>query len=138
MDAPGDGAIGGTYVGNPVAIAAAHAVLDVIAEEELAERGAQIGETIRARMEAWAGRWEEVAEIRGLGAMLAVELRKDGNPDPDLATAVSEGAAQRGLLLLKAGIYGNCVRVLVPLVIGDAQLDEALDVWEEALEATLS
>jgi 4-aminobutyrate aminotransferase/(S)-3-amino-2-methylpropionate transaminase len=138
MDAPGDGAIGGTYVGNPVAIAAAHAVLDVIAEEQLAERGAQIGETIRARMETWAGRWDEVAEIRGLGAMLAVELRKNGNPDPDLATAVTEGAAQRGLLLLKAGIYGNCVRVLVPLVIGDAQLDEALDVWEEALEATLS
>jgi 4-aminobutyrate aminotransferase/(S)-3-amino-2-methylpropionate transaminase len=138
MDAPGDGAIGGTYVGNPVAIAAAHAVLDVIAEEQLAERGAQIGETIRARMEAWAGRWEEVAEIRGLGAMLAVELRKNGKPDPDLATAVTERAAQSGLLLLKAGIYGNCVRVLVPLVIGDAQLDEALDVWEEALEATLS
>jgi 4-aminobutyrate aminotransferase / (S)-3-amino-2-methylpropionate transaminase / 5-aminovalerate transaminase len=138
MDAPGDGAIGGTYVGNPVAIAAAHAVLDVIAEEQLAERGAQIGETIRARMEAWAGRWDEVAEIRGLGAMLAVELRKNGKPDPDLATAVTERAAQRGLLLLKAGIYGNCVRVLVPLVIGDAQLDEALDVWEEALEATLS
>jgi 4-aminobutyrate aminotransferase / (S)-3-amino-2-methylpropionate transaminase / 5-aminovalerate transaminase len=138
MDSPGDGAIGGTYVGNPVAIAAAHAVLDVIAEEQLAERGAQIGETIRARMEAWAGRWDELAEIRGLGAMLAVELRKNGKPDPDLATAVTERAAQGGLLLLKAGIYGNCVRVLVPLVIGDAQLDEALDVWEEALEATLS
>jgi 4-aminobutyrate aminotransferase/(S)-3-amino-2-methylpropionate transaminase len=138
MDAPGDGAIGGTYVGNPVAIAAAHAVLDVIAEERLAERGAQIGETIRARMEAWAGRWDEVAEIRGLGAMLAVELRKNGKPAPDLATAITEGAAQRGLLLLKAGIHGNCVRVLVPLVIGDAQLEEALDVWEEALEATLS
>ena len=137
MDAPGDGAIGGTYVGNPVAIAAAHAVLDVIAEERLAERGAQIGETIRARMESWAARWDEVAEIRGLGAMLAVELRKNGKPAPDLATAVTEGAAQRGLLLLKAGIYGNCVRVLVPLVIGDAQLDEALDVWEESLEAAL-
>jgi 4-aminobutyrate aminotransferase/(S)-3-amino-2-methylpropionate transaminase len=138
MDAPGDGAIGGTYVGNPVAIAAAHAVLDVIAEEQLAERGGQIGETIRARMETWAARWAEVAEIRGLGAMLAVELRKNGKPAPELATALTEGAAQRGLLLLKAGIYGNCVRVLVPLVIGDAQLDEALDVWEEALEASLA
>jgi 4-aminobutyrate aminotransferase/(S)-3-amino-2-methylpropionate transaminase len=137
MDAPGDGAIGGTYVGNPVAIAAAHAVLDVIAEERLAERGAQVGETIRARMEAWAERWDEVAEIRGLGAMLAIELRQDGTPVPDLAAAVAEEAMRRGLLILKAGIHGNCIRVLVPLVIGDAQLDEALDVWEEALEASL-
>ena len=137
MDAPGDGAIGGTYVGNPVAIAAAHAVLDVIAEEGLAERATQVGETIRARMDAWAERWDDVAEVRGLGAMLAIELRQNGEPAPDLATAVAEGAAQRGLLLLKAGIHGNCVRVLVPLVIGDAQLDEALDVWEEALEASL-
>lgn len=138
MDAPGDGAIGGTYVGNPVAIAAAHAVLDVIAEEGLAERATQVGETIRARMDAWAERWDDVAEVRGLGAMLAIELRQSGEPAPDLATAVAEGAAQRGLLLLKAGIYGNCVRVLVPLVIGEAQLEEALDVWEEALEAALA
>jgi 4-aminobutyrate aminotransferase/(S)-3-amino-2-methylpropionate transaminase len=137
MDAPGDGAIGGTYVGNPVAIAAAHAVLDVIAEEGLVERSAQVGETIRARMESWRERWDDVADVRGLGAMLAIELRQGGEPAPDLATAVTEGAAQRGLLLLKAGIHGNCVRVLVPLVIRDAELDEALGVWEEALEAAL-
>jgi 4-aminobutyrate aminotransferase / (S)-3-amino-2-methylpropionate transaminase / 5-aminovalerate transaminase len=137
MDAPGDGAIGGTYVGNPVAIAAAHAVLDVIAEEGLAERGMQVGETIRARMEAWAERWDEVAEVRGLGAMLAIELRQGGEPAADLATTVGEEAMRRGLLILKAGIHGNCIRVLVPLVIGEAQLDEALDVWEEALEAAL-
>jgi 4-aminobutyrate aminotransferase/(S)-3-amino-2-methylpropionate transaminase len=138
MDAPGDGAIGGTYVGNPVAIAAAHAVLDVIAEEGLAERGMQVGETIRARMEAWAERWDEVAEVRGLGAMLAIELRQGGEPAADLATTVGEEAMRRGLLILKAGIHGNCVRVLVPLVIGEAQLEEALDVWEEALEAALA
>ncbi|MEX2464721.1 MAG: 4-aminobutyrate--2-oxoglutarate transaminase [Gaiellaceae bacterium] len=137
MDAPGDGAIGGTYVGNPVAIAAAHAVLDVIAEEGLAERGMQVGETIRARMEAWAERWDEVAEVRGLGAMLAIELRRGGEPAADLATTVGEEAMRRGLLILKAGIHGNCIRVLVPLVIGEAQLEEALDVWEEALEAAL-
>jgi 4-aminobutyrate aminotransferase/(S)-3-amino-2-methylpropionate transaminase len=137
MDAPSDSAIGGTYVGNPVAIAAAHAVLDVIAEERLSERAAQIGDTIRGRMEAWRERWEEVAEIRGLGAMLAIEVRQNGEPASDLATAVTETAAQRGLLLLKAGIHGNCIRVLVPLVIGEGELEEALDVWEEALEATL-
>jgi 4-aminobutyrate aminotransferase/(S)-3-amino-2-methylpropionate transaminase len=138
MDAPGDGAIGGTYVGNPVAIAAAHAVLDVIEEERLAERGAQVGEAIRARMEAWRERFDAVTDVRGLGAMLAIELRRNGQPDADLATAVAEAAMRRGLLILKAGIFGNCLRVLVPLVISDAELDEALGVWEEALEETVS
>jgi 4-aminobutyrate aminotransferase / (S)-3-amino-2-methylpropionate transaminase / 5-aminovalerate transaminase len=138
MDAPGDGAIGGTYVGNPVAIAAAHAVLDVIEEDRLAERGAQIGETIRARMESWRDRFDAVAEVRGLGAMLAIDLRRNGEPDADLATGVVEAAMRRGLLILKAGIHGNCIRVLVPLVIPEAELEEALGVWEEALEETVA
>jgi 4-aminobutyrate aminotransferase / (S)-3-amino-2-methylpropionate transaminase / 5-aminovalerate transaminase len=133
MDAPGDSAIGGTYVGNPVAIAAAHAVLDVIVEEGLNERADAIGETLRARMESWCDRFDEVAEVRGLGAMLAIGLERDGSPAAELATAVSEGAARRGLLLLKAGIHSHCIRVLVPLVITDAELAEAVDVWEEAL-----
>jgi 4-aminobutyrate aminotransferase/(S)-3-amino-2-methylpropionate transaminase len=137
MDAPGDSAIGGTYVGNPVAIAAAHAVLDVIAEERLAERAGEIGEAIRARMEDWRERFPSVADVRGLGAMLAIEIRKEGEPAADLATAVVEAAAERGLLLLKAGINGNCIRVLTPLVVSDAELDEALGVWEEALEQAL-
>jgi 4-aminobutyrate aminotransferase/(S)-3-amino-2-methylpropionate transaminase len=137
MDAPGDSAVGGTYVGNPVAIAAAHAVLDVIAEERLAERAEAIGETIRGRMDTWRERFDEVADVRGLGAMLAIAMVRDGKPDADLATAVTEGAARRGLLLLKAGIYSNCIRVLVPLVISDAELDEALGVWEEALQEAL-
>ena len=137
MDAPGDSAVGGTYVGNPVAIAAAHAVLDVIAEERLAERAEAIGETIRARMDTWRERFDEVADVRGLGAMLAIAMVRDGKPDADLATAVAEGAARRGLLLLKAGIHSNCIRVLVPLVISDAELDEALGVWEEALQEAL-
>jgi 4-aminobutyrate aminotransferase / (S)-3-amino-2-methylpropionate transaminase / 5-aminovalerate transaminase len=133
MDAPGDSAVGGTYVGNPVAIAAAHAVLDVIAEERLNERAEAIGETIRTRMESWRDRFDAVADVRGLGAMLAIAIERDGQPDADLATAVAEGAARRGLLLLKAGIDSNCIRVLVPLVVEDAELAEALDVWEEAL-----
>ena len=138
MDAPGDSAIGGTYVGNPVAIAAAHAVLDVIEEERLSERAAEIGEAIRSRMDTWRERFDAVGDVRGLGAMLAIELvreRETGEPDPELATAVVEAASLRGLLLLKAGIYGNCIRVLLPLVITDEQLDEALGVWEEALES---
>jgi 4-aminobutyrate aminotransferase/(S)-3-amino-2-methylpropionate transaminase len=137
MDAPGDSAVGGTYVGNPVAIAAAHAVLDVIAEERLAERAEEIGEQIRSRMEGWRERWEGITDVRGLGAMLAIELGRDGRPDADGATAVAEAAAARGLLLLKAGIHGNCIRVLVPLVITDAELDEALGVWEDALQDAL-
>jgi 4-aminobutyrate aminotransferase/(S)-3-amino-2-methylpropionate transaminase len=134
MDAPGDSAVGGTYVGNPVAIAAAHAVLDTIAEDRLVDRAVEVGETIRARMESWRDRFDSVAEVRGLGAMLAIELRQNGEPAADLATAVADAAARNGLLILKAGIHGNCIRVLVPLVIGDSELDEALGAWEEALE----
>jgi 4-aminobutyrate aminotransferase / (S)-3-amino-2-methylpropionate transaminase / 5-aminovalerate transaminase len=139
MDAPGDSAIGGTYVGNPVAQAAALAVLDVFGDEGLSERAAQLGETIRTRMEAWQERWPRIGDVRGLGAMLAIELVADPStkePDPDAASAVVEAAAERGLLLLKSGIYSNCIRVLAPLVLTDAELDEALSVWEEALNAT--
>ena len=141
MDAPGDSAIGGTYVGNPVAQAAALAVLDVIEEEGLIGRSAELGETIRSRMLAWHERFEAVGDVRGLGSMLAIELvtsRETKEPAPDLASAVVAAAAERGLLLLKSGIYGNCIRVLVPLVISDAELDEALGAWEDALAAVLS
>jgi 4-aminobutyrate aminotransferase/(S)-3-amino-2-methylpropionate transaminase len=140
MDAPGDSAVGGTYIGNPVAQAAALAVLDVIEDEGLVERAARIGEVIRARMTVWQERYEEIGDVRGLGAMLALELVKHPltkEPAAELATAVCRHAAEHGLLLLKAGIYSNCIRVLLPLVITDAELDEALAVWEEALEATL-
>jgi 4-aminobutyrate aminotransferase/(S)-3-amino-2-methylpropionate transaminase len=137
MDAPGDSAIGGTYVGNPVAQAAALAVLDVFEDEGLLDRAQQIGETMRARMVQWQERFPNIGDVRGLGAMLAIELVKDRDtkePHPELATAIVEGAAERGLLLLKSGIYSNCIRVLSPLVLTDAELDEALEVWEEALE----
>jgi 4-aminobutyrate aminotransferase / (S)-3-amino-2-methylpropionate transaminase / 5-aminovalerate transaminase len=141
MDAPGDSAIGGTYVGNPVAQAAALAVLDVIEDEGVSERAAQLGETIRARMESWRERWPQIGDVRGLGAMLAIELVKDPaskEPDAETASAVVEAAAARGLLLLKSGIYMNCIRVLAPLVLSDAEVDEALGVWEDALESVLS
>jgi 4-aminobutyrate aminotransferase / (S)-3-amino-2-methylpropionate transaminase / 5-aminovalerate transaminase len=137
MNAPGDSAIGGTYVGNPVAIAAAHAVLDVIAEDRLAERAEEIGEQIRTRMESWRERFPAIVDVRGLGAMLAIELGRDGRPDADAATRIAEAALRRGLLLLKAGIHGNCIRVLVPLVIAEGELDEALSAWEQALEDAL-
>ena len=141
MDAPGENAVGGTYVGNPVAQAAALAVLDVIEEEGLCERARSIGETVSARMRSWQERRPEVGDVRGLGAMVALELVADRDtkePAADLASRVVEEAAQRGLLLIKAGVYGNCIRVLVPLVVTDAELDEGLDVWGEALEAALA
>src|SRR5436309_6010138 len=140
MDAPGDSAIGGTYVGNPIAQAAALAVLEVFEEESLVERATVLGETIRARMQSWQERWAAIGDVRGLGAMLAIELVRDRatkTPAPDLASAVVEAAAERGLLLLKSGIYSNCIRVLLPLVIPEAELDEALGVWEDALAAAL-
>jgi 4-aminobutyrate aminotransferase/(S)-3-amino-2-methylpropionate transaminase len=140
MDAPGDSAIGGTYVGNPVAQAAALAVLDVFEEEDLTARAAAIGDTIRSRMLAWQERWDAIGDVRGLGAMMAIELVEDREtkaPAADLATKIVEAAAERGLLLLKCGIYSNCIRVLTPLVISDSELDEALNAWEQALDASL-
>jgi 4-aminobutyrate aminotransferase / (S)-3-amino-2-methylpropionate transaminase / 5-aminovalerate transaminase len=140
MDAPGVGAIGGTFVGNPVGLAAAAAVLDVIEDEGLLDRAERIGETIRSRMLGWQERHRQIGDVRGLGAMLAIELvedRETRRPAPGLASAVAEAAASRGLLLLKAGIHSNCIRVLSPLVITDQELEEALGAWEEALAAAL-
>ena len=141
MDSLWDSAVGGTYVGNPVAQAAAVAVLDVFEEDGLVERAERIGETIRARMLAWQDRFPAIGDVRGLGAMLAVEYvedRQTKRPAPQIATRVAEEAAARGLLLLKAGIHSNCNRVLCPLVIADEELEEALGVWEESLEAVLA
>jgi 4-aminobutyrate aminotransferase / (S)-3-amino-2-methylpropionate transaminase / 5-aminovalerate transaminase len=140
MDAPPDSAIGGTYVGNPVAQAAALAVLDVIGEEDLCARASVLGDQLRQRMLAWQGRFPQVGDVRGLGAMLAIELVEDPGaktPASKLASAVTEAAAKRGLLLLKSGIYSNCIRVLTPLTLSEAELDEALAVWEDALEDVL-
>jgi len=141
MDFPHEGAVGGTYVGNPVAQAAALAVLDVFEEEGLVERSRAIGETIRERMLAWQERFPAIGDVRGLGSMLAIELVRDRvtkEPAPELAEAIVRAALERGLLLLKAGVHSNCIRVLCPLVITDAELDEALDAWEQALDAVLA
>jgi 4-aminobutyrate aminotransferase/(S)-3-amino-2-methylpropionate transaminase len=140
MDDPHEGAIGGTFIGNPVALAAAVAVLDVFEEEELVERAGLIGEAVRARMLEWQARWPRIGDVRGLGAMLAIELVREPlakTPAPELAVAVIDEALRRGLILLKAGVYGNCIRVLCPLTISDGELDEGLDVWEESLTAVL-
>src|SRR5829696_4716313 len=140
LDAAHDGAVGGTYVGNPVAQAAALAVLDVIEEEGLCERAVQLGETMRARMLDWQDRFAAIGDVRGVGAMVALELVEDRatkQPAPALAQAVIDAAMQRGLLLLKAGVHGNVIRVLSPLVLTDAELQEALGAWEDALAHVL-
>jgi 4-aminobutyrate aminotransferase/(S)-3-amino-2-methylpropionate transaminase len=140
MDDPHDGAIGGTFIGNPVALAAALAVLDVFEEERLVDRAGLVGDTIRARMLEWQGRWSRIGDVRGLGAMLAIELVEDPvtrEPAPGLTARVIDEALQRGLILLKAGVYGNCIRVLCPLTIPEAELGEGLDVWEDALAGVL-
>jgi 4-aminobutyrate aminotransferase/(S)-3-amino-2-methylpropionate transaminase len=141
MDSLWDNAVGGTYVGNPVALAAAVAVLDVFEEEGLLDRAQRIAETTRARMLAWQERFEAIGDVRGLGPMLAVEYvedRETKKPAPGIASRVAEEAAARGLLLLQAGVHSNCNRVLCPLVITDAELEEGLGAWEEALEVVLA
>jgi 4-aminobutyrate aminotransferase/(S)-3-amino-2-methylpropionate transaminase len=141
MDAPHEAAVGGTYVGNPVAQAAALAVLDIVEEEGLVERAETIGELVRMRMLGWQETFSRIGDVRGLGAMLAIELvhdRETKEPAPELATAVVDEAVRRGLLLLKAGLESNCIRVLCPLVISDAELEEALDVWETSLRVVLA
>jgi 4-aminobutyrate aminotransferase / (S)-3-amino-2-methylpropionate transaminase / 5-aminovalerate transaminase len=137
MDAAPDSSIGGTFVGSPLGCAAGIAVLDEIDARDLLRRGTEIGERIRARFDEWAGRFDQIGDVRGLGPMLALEFvtdRSSKTPAPDIATAVHEHAVQSGLLLLKAGIHGNCVRVLVSLVATDEQIGEALDIFEGAIE----
>ena len=140
MDGAHAGAIGGTYIGNPVAQAAALAVLDVFEDEGLVARAGVVGDRIRERMLAWQERWPAIGDVRGLGAMLAIELVADPatkEPAPELARNVIDAALERGVILLKAGVHGNCIRTLCPLTIEDAVLDEALAAWEDALAATL-
>ena len=140
MDDPHSGAIGGTFIGNPVALAAACAVLDVFAEEQLVARAQILGDAVRARMLAWQSRWPQIGDVRGLGAMLAIELVEDPGtkkPAPELTEAVVHQALQRGLLLLKAGVNSNCIRVLCPLTTSEAELDDGLHAWEEALGSVL-
>jgi 4-aminobutyrate aminotransferase/(S)-3-amino-2-methylpropionate transaminase len=135
MDAPGPSAIGGTYVGNPVACAAANAVLDVIQEEGLMERSEQVGKAVRSRWEHIASEVEEVGEIRGMGAMVGVEFVKDRStkePNEAYLGALIGGAVNRGLITVSCGVYHNVLRHLIPLVITDEELDEAMDVMAGA------
>ncbi|MDX6520050.1 MAG: 4-aminobutyrate aminotransferase / (S)-3-amino-2-methylpropionate transaminase / 5-aminovalerate [Gaiellales bacterium] len=140
VDAAGDSTIGGTYVGSPLGCVAGIAVLDEIDRLDLLGRGRSIGERMRVRLLELQTRHAQIGDVRGLGPMLALEFVRDPAdklPAPELATAVAEAAMRRGLLILKAGMHGNCLRVLVGLVASDEQIDESLDVFAEAVEEAL-
>jgi 4-aminobutyrate aminotransferase len=130
VDAVDPGGLGGTFGGNPLACAAAVAVLEEVRRPEFLARANELGETIRARLEQLAARHAAIGEVRGLGPMLAFELVEQS---PDLATAVTTTAREKGLILLSCGLYGNVVRILVPLVITDADLAQGLELLEESL-----
>jgi len=135
MDAPAPGGLGGTYAGNPLAVAAALAVLDVIEEEGLCKRADELGKMLTERVSGLRADIPQIAEIRGLGSMIAIEFNKPGGNEPDatFAAAVRSRAQERGLLLLTCGVNGNVLRFLYPLTIPDPVMNEALDILELAL-----
>jgi 4-aminobutyrate aminotransferase len=137
MDAAPPGGLGGTYAGNPLSVASALAVLDVIAEEGLVERSAVLGKQLMAHLERLRKEVPQIAEIRGLGSMVAVEFMKPGTQeaDADFTKAVQAEALKRGLLLLSCGIYGNAIRFLYPLTIPDPLMQEALQILSAAMQA---
>ncbi|MBB3355637.1 4-aminobutyrate aminotransferase [Rhizobium sp. BK049] len=135
MDAPGPGGLGGTYGGNPLGIAAAHAVLDVIADEDLCSRANQLGGRLKQRLESLREKVPEIADIRGPGFMNAVEFndRTTGLPSADFANKVRLTALDKGLILLTCGVHGNVIRFLAPITIQDEVFGEALDILETSM-----
>ncbi len=135
MDAPPAGGLGGTYAGSPLACAAALAVLDVIEQEQLVERARVLGALMLTRLKALQAKSPAIGEVRGLGSMVAIELvknRRPDQPDADLTKALVQAAAARGLVILSCGVYANVIRLLAPLTISEALLNEGLDILEAA------
>jgi 4-aminobutyrate aminotransferase/(S)-3-amino-2-methylpropionate transaminase len=136
MDTPDVGQLGGTFSGNPVACEAALAVLETIEKEDLCARANSLGERFRKRAAKWQAQWELIGDVRGLGAMQALELvrsKATREPADEETKQVSQYCYEHGLVLITAGSYGNVIRLLMPLVVTDAQMDEAMDVLEGAL-----
>ena len=139
MDAAAPGGLGGTYAGSPVACAAALAVLDVFEQENLLQRSRNVGQRLTTALQAMAERHACIGDVRGMGAMVAVELFRNGDvqqPDADLAKRITAEAPARGLILLTCGTYGNVIRILVPLTASDALLDEGLAIMADCFDAT--
>ena len=141
MDAPAPGGLGGTYAGSPLGCAAALAVMDEFEKTDLLARSRAVGQRITDGLKALAQKHPCIAEVRGMGAMVAMELCKNGDPhqpDADLTKAIAAEATKRGLILLTCGTYGNVIRILVPLTASDAILDEGLAIIGASLEAALA
>ncbi len=137
MDSVAAGGLGGTYAGSPLGCAAGLAVIEVIEKEGLLARGTEIGKRINKHLAALAQRNPSIGEVRGLGPMIAMEFFKDAKPRapaPELAKAIVAEGAKQGLILLSCGTYGNVVRILVPLTVSDAVLDEGLGILERTIE----
>jgi 4-aminobutyrate aminotransferase/(S)-3-amino-2-methylpropionate transaminase len=140
MDAPIPGTLGGTYSGNPVACAAALAVLDLFEKEDYAARSREIGRKIMEHFSKLQERFPVIGDVRGQGGMTAIELVKNPatkEPDAHAASEILAAAHQRGLVLIKAGMYDNVVRILVPLSVTDEQLEQGLSILEEAVSSVL-
>ncbi|MDO5605138.1 MAG: 4-aminobutyrate--2-oxoglutarate transaminase [Paracoccus sp. (in: a-proteobacteria)] len=137
MDSPHPGGLGGTYAGNPLGVAAAHAVLDVIEDEDLCNRAERLGQRLKQRLAGLRDAVPEIVDIRGPGFMNAVEFNHAGSdrPHPEFAGRVREEALARGLILLTCGVHGNVIRFLAPLTIPDDVFAEALDILEESVRA---
>ncbi len=138
VDAPHLGGLGSTFGGNPLACVAALKTIELMERDNLNQRAEQIGETVMAHFRNWQERFAIIGDVRGLGAMCAVEFvagRGDRTPNTDAPLKIVGEAYQRGLMLIRAGLYSNCVRTLVPLTIGDAELEEGLGVLEASIAA---
>jgi 4-aminobutyrate aminotransferase len=137
MDAPAPGGMGGTYAGNPLAVAAANAVIEVIETEKLNDRANQLGAALKERLNSLKASVPQIADVRGPGFMIAVEFNKAGTtePDADFTKKVQAEALKRGLILLTCGVYFNVIRFLAPITIGDDTFAEALDIIEAAIKA---
>ncbi len=133
LDSIPAGGLGSTYAGHPMACVASLAVLDVMEEEHLCARSEAIGQRLRARLNGLRSRVPEIAEVRGLGAMIGVEFIQDGQPAPQIANALKAEAFRQGLLLLTCGSYGNVLRVMLPLTVSNELVDEGLDIIERVL-----
>ncbi|MGN8108904.1 4-aminobutyrate--2-oxoglutarate transaminase [Paraburkholderia sp. 22098] len=140
MDAAAPGGLGGTYAGNPLAVAAALAVLDIIDEEKLCERATILGDRVKAKLIALQNEAPQIADVRGPGGMVAVEFCKPGSTEPDaeFTKRVQTRALERGLLLLVCGVYSNVVRFLFPLTIEDTVFDEALAILEDVIKDSVA
>lgn len=138
MDAAAPGGLGGTYAGSPIACAAALAVMEVFEKENLLQRSRDVGQRLTDSLQAMAQRHTCIGDVRGMGAMVAIELFKNQDikqPDADLAKRISAEAATRGLILLTCGSYGNVIRILVPLTASDALIDEGLAIMNDCFDA---